>query len=83
VVNTVLLVFSGFVAIKIAGDKNWARITYSALLALDVALIFALGLYEASYLEVLVSYLSVAIEILILITLFGAEANQWFRPTNN
>jgi hypothetical protein len=83
VFNTVVLVLNGFVAMKIAGCKNWARVAYSVLVALDVALILALGLDQASDLEVVVSYLSVALEIWILIKLFGTEADQWFRPTNN
>jgi hypothetical protein len=78
--NSLLLVFSGFVVIQIAACRNWARITYSVLVALDVALILAVGLEEASELEVLVTYLSVALEGWALLRLFGAEADQWFSP---
>jgi hypothetical protein len=81
VFNMVVMVFNGVVAVNIAGCKNWARVAYSVLVALDVALILALGLDQASDLEAIVSYLSLAIEIWILIMLFGAEADLWFRPT--
>jgi hypothetical protein len=77
--NSILLVFNGFVAIQIAGCKNWARIAYSVLVALDVAMILALGLEEASEFEVLVTYMLVALEGWILVKLFGAEADQWFK----
>jgi hypothetical protein len=82
VFNSILLIFNGFVAIQIVGCKNWARIAYSVLVALDVALILALGLDEASELEVLVTYLSVALEGWILIKLFGTEADQWFKAVS-
>ena len=83
VFNTILLVFNGFVAIKIAGGKNWARLAYSLLVAVDVALILVFGLDAASDLEVVVTYLSVALEGLTLIKLFGAEAEPWFKQTRN
>jgi len=79
--NTIVLVFNGFVAIKIAGGKNWARLAYSVLVAVDVAMILAFGLDVASDLEVLVTYLSVALEGWSLIKLFGAEAEPWFKQT--
>ena len=79
VFNTILLLFNSFVAIKIAGGKNWARLAYSVLVAADVALILAFGLDVASDLEVLVTYLSVALEGWTLIKLFGAEAEPWFK----
>ena len=81
VFNTIVLVFNGFVAIKIAGGKNWARLAYSVLVAADVAMILALGLDVASDLDVLVTYLSVALEGWSLIKLFGAEAEPWFKQT--
>jgi len=82
VFNSMLLVFNGFVANKIAGCKNWARIVYSVLVALDVAMILALGLDDATDLEVLVAYLTVALEAWALLRLFGAEADQWFSPSS-
>jgi hypothetical protein len=81
VFNTILLVFNGFVVIKIAGGKNWARLAYSVLVAADVAMILAFGLDLTSDLDVLVTYLSVALEGWTLIKLFGAEAEPWFRQT--
>ena len=81
VFNSILLVFSGFVVLRIAACRNWARIAYSVLVALDVALILAIGLEEASELEVSVTYLSVGLEGWALLRLFGAEADQWFSPT--
>ena len=81
VFNSILLVFSGFVVLRIAACRNWARIAYSVLVALDVALILAIGLEEASELEVMVTYMSVALEGWALLRLFGAEADQWFSPT--
>lgn len=83
VFNTILLVFNGYVAVKIAGGRNWARLTYSVLVAVDVALILAFGLDAASDLEVVVTYLSVALEGWTLIKLFGAEAEAWFKQTRN
>jgi hypothetical protein len=83
VFNTILLVFNGFVAIKIAGGKNWARLAYSLLVAVDVALILVFGLDAASDLEVVVTYLSVALEGFTLIKLFGAEAEPWFKQKRN
>jgi len=44
VFNSILLVFSGFVVLRIAACRNWARIAYSVLVALDVALILAIRL---------------------------------------
>ena len=82
VFNSILLVFSGFVVLRIAACRNWARIAYSILVALDVALILAMGLEEASEIEVLVTYLSVALEGWALLRLFGAEADQWFSSTS-
>ena len=79
VFNTILLLFNGFVAIRIAGGKNWARLAYSVLVDADVALILAFGLDVASDLEVLVTYLSVALEGWSLIKLFGSEAKPWFK----
>lgn len=79
--NTILLAFSGFVTIKIAEGKNWARIAYSALVALDIALIFAFGMDEATDLEAYVSVILLAIEGWILIRLFNAEADQWFKSS--
>ena len=81
VFNSILLLFSGFVVLRIASCRNWARIAYSVLVALDVALILAIGLEEASELEVMVTYMSVALEGWALLRLFGAEADQWFSPT--
>jgi len=81
VFNSMLLVFNGFTTIKIAACKNWARIVYSILVALDVAMILALGLDEATDLEVVLTYMSVALETWALLGLFGAEADQWFKPT--
>ena len=81
VFNSMLLVFNGFTTIKIAACKNWARIVYSILVALDVAMILALGLDEATDLEVVLTYMSVALEAWALLRLFGAEADQWFKPT--
>ncbi len=81
VFNSMLLVFNGFAAIKIAACKNWAGIVYSILVALDVAMILALGLDEATDLEVVLTYMSVALEAWALLRLFGAEADQWFKPT--
>jgi len=81
VFNSMLLVFNGFTTIKIAACKNWARIVYSILVALDVAMILALGLDEATDLEVVLTYMSVALETWALLRLFGAEADQWFKPT--
>ena len=83
VFNTLLLVFNGFVAIKIASGKNWARLAYSVLVAVDVALILALGMEAASDFEAVVTYLSVALEGWTLIKLFGAEAEPWFKQTRN
>jgi len=80
-INDILLVFNGFVAIKIAGCKNWARLVFAVLVALDVALILAFGLDEATDLEVLVTYLSVALEGRALLNLFSGEADQWFSPS--
>jgi hypothetical protein len=79
--NSILLVFNGFVVIKIADSRNWARIAYSVLVALDVALIFAVGLDGATDLDVLVTYMSLALEAWALFKLFGADADQWFRQT--
>lgn len=82
-INSTLLVFTGYVAIQIAGCRNWARVAYASLVALDVALILALGLDAATDLEVVLTYLLLALEILALLKLFGSDADQWFNPARN
>ena len=78
--NGVLLVFSAFVVIRIAGCKNWARIAYAVVVALDVAAFLAMGLDDSSDLDVLVTYTSLALEVCALINLFCVQADHWFRP---
>jgi hypothetical protein len=77
--NSLLLVINAFVVINIASRKNWSRIVYAFLVALDVALILAFGLDEATDLDILVTYLLVALECWALVHLYGAEADSWFK----
>jgi hypothetical protein len=80
VFNILMLLFNGYMAIQIAVGKHWARMAYAVMVALDVALVLALGLDAASDLDVLLTYLSVALECWTLLYLFCAEADNWFRP---
>lgn len=81
VFNTLLLVVNGCVASQIAGGKNWARMAYSVLVAMDLALILAFGLDGASDLEAVVAGLTMAMEGWILFRLFDAKADHWFKST--
>ena len=79
VLNSLLLVINAFVVIKITARKNWSRIVYAFLVALDVALILAFGLDEVTDLDILVTYVLLALECWALVNLFGAEADRWFN----
>jgi hypothetical protein len=52
---------------------------YAFLVALDVALILAFGLDEVTDLDILVTYILLALECWALVNLFGAEADRWFN----
>jgi len=65
VFNVVLLPLYVLVTIKIAAGRNWARLTYAFLVALECA--------------VLVTYLTLPLELWILWRLFGAQSNAWFK----
>jgi hypothetical protein len=79
VFNVVLLALYVMVTIKIAAGKNWARLTYAFLVALECAVLAAFGLDQASELEALVTYLTLPLEIWILWRLFGAQSDAWFK----
>jgi hypothetical protein len=79
VLNSLLLVINAFVVIKITARKNWSRMVYAFLVALDVALILAFGLDEVTDLDILVTYVLLALECWALVNLFGAEADRWFN----
>jgi hypothetical protein len=79
VLNSLLLVINAFVVIKITARKNWSRMVYAFLVALDVALILAFGLDEVTDLDILVTYILLALECWALVNLFGAEADRWFN----
>lgn len=77
--NGTMLIVYAFVTLKIAVGRNWARRSYAFLVALEFALVAAFGLSDATELEVLLTYLTLPLELWILYRLFGAEADVWFR----
>jgi hypothetical protein len=77
--NGVMLMLYAFVTVKMSNGKNWARRSYAFLIAMEFSLVAAFGLSDASELEVLVTYLTLPLELWILYRLFGTEADGWFR----
>jgi hypothetical protein len=77
--NGIILLFYVLVTVKISGGNNWARRAYAFLIAMELALVAAFGLNEATDMETLLTYLTLPLEIWILIQLFGAEADAWFQ----
>ena len=77
--NGTMLIFYAFVTLKIAVGRNWARRSYAFLVAMEFAMVAAFGLSDATELEVLLTYLTLPLELWILYRLFGVEADVWFR----
>jgi hypothetical protein len=81
--NGLFLLFYFSVTVKVGQGRQWARWTYACLVALECAILAAFGLEQASDLESLMTYLTLPVEILALYWLFGAQADDWFRPTHS
>jgi hypothetical protein len=79
VFNFAILCFYALVNFMIARRRHWARLVYSVLIALEVALLLAFGLEDASDLDVLVTCFTFPLEVWSLVLLFGASADQWFK----
>jgi hypothetical protein len=77
--NAMMLTLYGLVTFKIASGRDWARRVYAVLVAMELALLAAFGVGEASELEVLVTYLTLPLEIWILFKLYSAESDAWFK----
>ena len=77
--NGVMLLLYAFATVQISIGKNWARRFYAFLIAMEFALVAAFGLSDASELEVVVTYLTLPLELWILFRLFGADADEWFH----
>ena len=79
VFNGIMLLFYSLMTVRISAGRSWARRAYAFLVAMELALIAAYGLSDASDLEVLVTYLTLPLELWILVQLFRAEADAWFK----
>jgi hypothetical protein len=77
--NGAILLFYAVVTVQISAGRNWARRSYAFLMAMELALVAAFGLSDASELEELVTYLTLPLEIWVLYRLFCAEADAWFK----
>jgi hypothetical protein len=75
----VVLFIYAWVTWMIGTGKNWARLTYAFLIALELALLAAFGTDNASDLEVLSTYLTTPIEIWALYKLFSPESEYWYK----
>jgi len=80
--NGTMLLLYALVTAKISAGRNWARRAYALLVAMELALVAAFGLSDASELEVLVTYLTLPLELWILIQLFRGEADTWFKAVS-
>jgi hypothetical protein len=77
--NGTMLLFYALVTVKISIGRNWARRAYAFLIAMELALVAAFGLSDATELEVLVTYLTLPLELWVLVQLFGLQADLWFK----
>ena len=77
--NGVMLMFYALVTIKISGGVNWARHCYALLVVMELALVAAWGLSDASELEEWVTYLTLPLELWIVFKMFGSDGDAWFR----
>jgi D-alanyl-lipoteichoic acid acyltransferase DltB (MBOAT superfamily) len=82
VVNGLFLLVYVIVTVRISAGRNRARLLYAFLVAIEVAMLMAFGLSEASELEIVLTYFSLPLEAWILIRLFGAESDKWFATQN-
>ena len=78
VINGQLLLVYVIVTLRISAGSHRARLVYAFLVALEVAILLAFGLSEATDLELLLTYLTLPLEAWILVKLFGAESDKWF-----
>lgn len=81
--NGLLLLLYAWVTVRIGQGRQWARLSYACLVALECAIVAAFGLEQASELETLITYLTLPLELWALYKLFGSEADAWFKPTKS
>jgi hypothetical protein len=81
-VNGLFLLVYAIVTVRISAGRNRARLLYAFLVAIEVAMLMAFGLSEASELEIVLTYFSLPLEAWILIRLFGSESEKWFATQN-
>ena len=78
VFNCMLLGLYVLVTVKIGAGRNWARLSYAFLVALECAALAAFGLDQASDWEAVATYLTLPLEFWVLYKLFDAIADAWF-----
>ncbi len=79
VLSVLILFIYALVTWMVGAGKNWARLTYAFLIALELALLAAFGMDNAADLEVLATYLTTPVEIWALYKLFCPESEPWFK----
>lgn len=80
VFNGLMLLLYVWVTVRIGQGRQWARLSYAGLVALECAIVAAFGLEQATELEALITYLTLPLELWALYKLFGADADAWFKP---
>ena len=78
-----LLAFYVLVTIKISAGRNWARLSYAFLVALECAALAAFGLDQATDLDTVATYLTLPVEFWVLYKLFDSVADAWFAASKS